>query len=338
MLTVRRFSIWRGILANWRVLAILGAYSLALCASHIFLELRWLALPTLPVSLLGTAVSFYLGFKGNSAYDRLWEARKIWGGIVNTSRTWGIHVLGMVTDQDSTQTSPELLELRRELIYRHIAWLGALRTQLRRPKPWEHLRPGNDRARRTRNTLDQSPERLKSRIQDFVSPKELEWLMGRKNQATQILKLQSDELNSLFKRGKIDDFRHMELAKLLETMFTLQGKCERIKNFPLPRQYATANHWFVMLFVALVPLALVGVFDSSQDHRIWWTIPTSMVLGWVFVFWDQIVDFSENPFEGLFMDIPIDSLSRTIEIDLREMLGEQELPEPEPLCHDGAMM
>lgn len=327
MLTVRRFPIWRALLGSWRSILVLSAYGTFLCIAHVHWGYRWLALPTLPVSVLGTAVSFYLGFKGNSAYDRLWEARKIWGGIVNTSRTWGIHVTGMVTTRETGAEPTELKALHQTLIYRHIAWLGALRTQLRRPKPWEHIKPVNDRFRKMRGTLDQSPERLKSRIEPFMEASEVEWVMQRKNQATQLLKLQSDQIKQLFEQGHIDEFRHMELAKVLETMFTLQGKCERIKNFPLPRQYATANHWFVLLFVTLVPMALVGIFSSSEIYRIWWTIPMSAIIGWVFIFWDQIVDYSENPFEGLFTDIPMDSLSRTIEIDLREMLGEQDLPE-----------
>lgn len=328
MLTVRRFSLWRGIMGNWRSSVVLTLYSTFLCITHVHWDMLWLSLPTLPVTLLGTAVSFYLGFKGNSSYDRLWEARKIWGGIVNTSRTWGIHITGMLTADNEKHTPQELQARHRELVYRHVAWLGALRTQLRRPKPWEHIKPINDVFRKRRGTLDQSPEKLKERIAPFVKENELEWLMARKNQATQILKIQSDEVRKSYQEGYIDEFRHMELAKMLETMFTLQGKCERIKNFPLPRQYATANHWFVILFVTMVPLALVGVFDSAHHDRIWWSIPMSVIVGWVFIMWDTVVDYSENPFEGLFTDIPMDSLSRTIEIDLREMLGETELPGP----------
>lgn len=337
MLTYRRFPLKRAVIASWPVHLALGLYSSLLCIAHTQWGLTSLALPSLPVSLLGTAVSFYLGFKGNSAYGRLWEARKIWGGIVNTSRTWGIHVTGLVFS-DEGQESESLAQVHRTLIYRHIAWLGALRTQLRRPKPWEHNHPANDRARKNRKTLDQSPERLRKRIAPFLNSAEVEFVMARKNQATQILKQQSDALQKLMDEGFVDDFRHMELAKLLETMYTLQGKCERIKNFPLPRQYSTANHWFVTLFIILVPMALVGVFDNSQEHMIWWSVPISIVIGWVFLVWNSIVDFSENPFEGLFMDIPIDSLSRTIEIDLREILGEQELPEPVKPCDDGALM
>ncbi|MEM6930877.1 MAG: bestrophin family ion channel, partial [Myxococcota bacterium] len=291
--------------------------------------LEWLALPALPVTVLGTAVSFYLGFKGNSAYDRLWEARKIWGGIVNTSRTWGAHVVSMVTDRNVTQPLPTpLADVHRELVLRHVGWLSALRTQLRRRKAWEHDLPGNNTYRQDRGMFDMSPARLRRRLEPYVAADELDVLMEAANQATQLVRRQADRLRDLREDGRIDDFRHMELARLLEELYTLQGKCERIKNFPLPRQYASANQWFMIVFLALVPFALLGAFDNGDPLAIWLTVPTAALVGWVFYTWDLIVDYSENPFEGLVNDIPMDALSRTIEIDLLEMLGDTETPEP----------
>lgn len=151
--------------------------------------------------------------------------------------------------------------------------------------------------------------------------------MRKKNQATQLLCVQAAQLKELHEAGVIDDFRQMELAKLLETMFTLQGQAERIKNFPLPRQYATANHWFICCFLTLVPLAMPGALTGTE-LPVWLTIPVSALLGWVFYTWDTVLDFSENPFEGLINDIPMTALTRTIEIDLREMLDETDIPAP----------
>jgi len=218
-----------------------------------------------------------------------------------------------------------------------VAWLGALRTQLRRRKTWEHDAPWNNRFREAIGTLDQSPARLRRRIEPFLPPGEVEPLMAQKNQATQLLRRQGERLSELFEEGRIEDFRHMELVKLLEEMYTLQGKCERIKNFPLPRQYASANRWFVLIFLFLLPPGLLGTMHSYGLPEIyaWGTIPAAMVSGWVFYAWDMVLDYSENPFEGLVNDIPMDALSRTIEIDLREMLGETELPPPVAPVADG---
>ena len=107
---------------------------------------KWLTLPWLPIALLGTAVAFVIGFKNNAAYDRLWEARKIWGAIVNFSRTWGIMTKDYVSNQNAKHpiSDAELKAIHLQLYKRHLAWVTALRFQLRENKPWESiLKPHN---------------------------------------------------------------------------------------------------------------------------------------------------------------------------------------------------
>ncbi len=329
MFTKPRFDFGRAVLWTSEVIPIAGLWSGVLVFARIQFDLEWLQMPALPVGILGTATSFYLGFKGSAAYDRLWEARKVWGGIVNTSRTWGMFTLTFVTDRHvKGETSASVEEIRRELVYRHVAWLAALRTQLRRPKPWEHRERWNDKARGSYHTLDQSDERLAARMEGFISPTEIGAVMAQKNRAAQLIRRQGERLTELLDEGRIEDFRHMELARLLEEFYTLQGKCERIKNFPLPRQYASANHYFIQIFIAMLPFALIGAFSAQNlpNTYLWAVVPTTIVLAWVFWIWDRVLEYTENPFEGLVNDVPIDAMSRTIEIDLREMLGETELP------------
>lgn len=275
-------------------------------------------------------VSFYLGFKGNSSYERLWEARKIWGGIINTSRTWGAFVTTMVS---SSKGDDDEAEVQRVLVYRHIAWLAALRIQLRRRKSWEHDRAHDNNFRTQYGTQDVSDERMRTCMKPFLEAEELERVMKKRNRATQLVQHQAKHIEELLEADYLSDFRHIELANALEEFYTLQGKCERIKNFPLPRQYATANLWFVGLFLFVLPLALVTTFDGHSVD-VWATIPASIMIGWVFFTWDKILDYSENPFEGLVNDIPMNALSRTIEIDLREMLGETDLPQSVAPQHD----
>jgi len=284
------------------------------------------AIPFLPVSLLGTAVSFYLGFKNNSAYDRLWESRKVWGAIVNTSRSWGIQVMDYVTNHfaDSPVPDEELSRIHRELLYRHIGWLTALRHQLRARKPWEHHASVDDAYREYYGVIEFGKEDRATAIQAFLEAPEVETLLARANPATQILARQSARLRELHARGLLDDFRHMELMAILVDLFTQQGKCERIKNYPLPRMYATLTVFFVWMFIAAIPFSLVASF--AEMGMIWLAVPGTMVLSWVFYIWNLVGDYSENPFEGLANDTPMTALSRTIEIDLREMLGETDLP------------
>lgn len=124
----------------------------------------------------------------------------------------------------------------------------------------------------------------------------------------------------------IDDFRHMELEKLLVEFYTQQGASERIKNFPYPRQYATLNKWFIKVFIVLLPFGMLQEFQKLGGNLIWLCIPFSALSSWVFTTMERIGESSESPFEDSANDLPIKAISRTIEIDLREMLGETDIP------------
>jgi putative membrane protein len=304
---------------------------------YYFLGWDWLAIPALPITLIGTIVAFNLGFKNNNAYDRLWEGRKIWGGIVNSSRSWGISSIDFVTNhfRDTKMDEKEIKIIHKRLIYRHIAWLTALRYQLRSEKPWEHHYHKDQIKFRT--SLHMSAEHQKDLAEDitpFLSAEEKKDTLGRSNPAAHIIKLQSADLKQLHAEQLLDDFRHMEMSQLLHEFYTLQGKSERIKNFPLPRQYATMSYLFVMLFIYVLPFGMLSVFAASTPslgaHFIWLTIPACMIVSWVFFTLEKIGDYSENPFEGTPNDVPITSMSRGIEINLRDMLDEQHLPLPIP--------
>lgn len=310
-----------------------GILAAVYVAAYVFLKLDWMLLPWLPISLIGVAVAFFLGFKNNSSYDRLWEARKIYGGIVNSSRTWGIMARDFPSNKflENKMSEKELNSIRKRLIYRHIAWLTALRHQLRMPKSWEHHEPAMDRAREWLGVVEYK-EKLEEALKPYLSERDREYVLSKKNRATTCVALQSKEIHDLCERNVLDEFRHNQMAALLEELYTLQGKSERIKNFPFPRQYATFNVLAAWTFVILMPLGMITAFKEligSSDLHEWWiwaVVPFSALVGWVFFTMDQIGEYSENPFEGLWNDIPITALSRTIEIDLREMLDETDIP------------
>lgn len=291
----------------------------------------WITVPWLPIALIGTAVAFLIGFKNNATYDRLWEARKIWGAIVNSSRTWGIMVKDFVTNRHASNplSAAELKAVHQRMIYRHIAWLTALRFQLRQPKEWETMTKKYNAEYARYYEVPELVNKLEDEIDPLLSREEKEYVLGKKNRATQLISLQSKELRELMDQGLIEDFRHMEMENMLKDFYTQQGKCERIKNFPYPRHFATLNLYFVWLFLILLPLGVLGEFAGFENHLlVWLTIPFSVLASWVFHTMEKIGESTENPFQGGANDIPMTSLSRTIEIDLREMLDETELPEP----------
>ena len=124
------------------------------------------------------------------------------------------------------------------------------------------------------------------------------------------------------------------MQKILLDFFDHQGKLERIKKFPLPRQYANMSFIFTALFIFLLPCGMLGEFAKMGDCMIWITIPIAAIVGWIYVVMELIGDYSENPFEGLGTDIPMLSICRTIEIDLLKMIGETDLPEPIQALND----
>ena len=229
--------------------------------------LKWLHVPWLPLGVLGTAVAFIVSFKNNASYDRLWEARKIWGGIVNTSRSWTIMVKDFITNTHALKklTDQELKDIHKELVHRHIAWLTALRYQLRQEKPWEmHLKSGKSniefRATQFRVCEDEIP--IEQAISGYISDAEYKEVFAKSNKPSQILGIQSRRLKELMQQGLIEDFRHMEMTNILVEFYTLQGKSERIKNFPYPRQFATLNYLFVWVFILLIPYGIMEEFES----------------------------------------------------------------------------
>lgn len=314
---------------------------------------KWLQLPWTPIALVGTAVAFLIGFQNNAAYGRIWEARKIWGGIVNYSRSWSMMIKDMVTNEHAKlpMTDEELAEHKKTFVYRHIAWMTALRHAMRKAKPWEVFR--EHRTNQEWLKMMHIPEfesPLEEDLKPLLSEKEWEYTLGKTNKAATLLSLQSQHLRRLKEQGFIWEFAFLELEGILVEFFNLQGKSERIKNFPYPRQYATLSYDFVRVFVLLLPFGVIPEFskigDSLADsfptiapYFVWLSIPFIVIVAWVFHTMQRIGTVGENPFEGSANDVPISTIARGIEIDLREMIdeGKEQIPEPLPAIYNVQM-
>lgn len=292
-----------------------------------FLGWKWLAIPWVPVALLGTATAFISGFKNTQTYNRTWEARQVYGAIINNSRAFGIMTKDFIRSEDKVLEK----QFHQQIIYRHFAWLTALRFQLREIKSWENIKTKSyNREYLQYYKVPEWEGSLDDELKDFLNEDERQYILSTKNRATQIITLQSSQLKKLNEEGKISDYNYVALENQLKELYDQQGKCERIKNFPYPRQFSSINIYFTNLFCILLPFGFLGEFSKTiekfGENIIWLTIPFSMILGWVFLVLEQIGESTENPFEGNANDIPVTQISRNIEIDLREMLGEKDLP------------
>lgn len=296
------------------------AINLTVIILYEFVGWKWIAIPWVPIALIGTAAAFITGFKNTQTYQRMWEARIIWGGIVNSSRTWGMMVKDFIKNSEDQQ-------IQKELMYRHIAWMTALRFQLREVKSWENVKTKSyNREFMKFYSVPEWNSKLEDELSSYISDAEKQYILSKKNRATHLISLQSNRLKELNEQGKLEPLLWVEMENVLKEFYDLQGKSERIKNFPYPRQFASINYYFINLFVFILPLGLVSEFAKLGEWGVLIMLPFSGLVSWIFTSLEQVGESTENPFEGNANDIPITSMSRTIEIDLREMLDEKEIP------------
>lgn len=297
-----------------------------------FFDVRWLVIPWVAIALIGTAAAFVVGFKNTQTYNRLWEARQIWGSIINSSRSWAILA------RDTVSAEKEEIRL---LVYRHLAWITALRYQMREPRNWESMQLASNKEFARFYKVSEHEIPIEEELKKFLEPDEMSYVLKKKNRATHILSLQSQHLKRLKESGKVTDLDFIELERTLSMLYDHQGRSERIKNFPYPRQFATVNQMFVRLFVGILPFGILQEFGKLTPELgnwfIWLTIPCSLTVGFVFYLMERIGESTENPFEGGANDVPITNISRTIEIDLREMLDETNIP-PATTPHNNILL
>jgi putative membrane protein len=274
-------------------LLLLVLYDLAVVVAYKALHWNWVALPHIPLALFGSAIGIIVAFRNQSSYARWWEARTLWGAIINNSRSWARQVTTVMMPLREVEAG-ELQEVQRRLVYYQIAYAHALRQQLRGLEPWEELKP-------------------------LLSELEIEELHGEKNVPLAIQQWMGALLRQCQVRGWVDIAHWRALDANLDDIVDAQGGTERIKNTPMPKQYDYFPELFVQIYCVMLPLALVMSMG-------WFTPLGSTLVGFIFLALDKIGRDLEYPFENSIYDVPMTSLTTTIEINLRQLLGETELP------------
>jgi len=353
MFTKKKYSARQMLIWTRRELRFFFIWALIVTVLFQIFNLKFLQVPWTALALIGTAVAFLIGFQSNAVYGRLWEARKIWGGIVNDSRMFGIMIKDMITNEYATDpaTETELEATKKTIVFRHIAWLTSLRHAMRQIKPWETYR-SNKKNRQFVDVLH-IPElvtTLEEDLKNYLSAEEFNEVLGKNNKANAVMTLQSSHLRQLKERGLIWEFSFLEFEAKISALITHQGKSERIKNFPYPRQFATLGYDLVNSFILLLPFGIIpafanlgktfaDVFPMISPYFVWLGVPFSAMIAWVFNTMQRIGTVGENPFEGSANDVPISTISRGIEIDLLETIGvdKAKIPDPVPANFDVQM-
>lgn len=290
MLVRKNWTLGEVLRRTWRInLIIIAEVGIALLAYDQFIQ-NYFSIPIAMATVLGTAIAFFIGFTNNQAYDRWWEARKVWGEIVNDSRSWTRSILNYWDEKD-----PQAREVKERLVRRHLSWLHSLKNHLR--------------------GLDSTTYLL------YLNRADRESVSGSDHKPNRLLYLQSEELNRGLKDGYLDPFQFKALDEAVVRMTNQMGKCERIKNTIFPTSYVFFTKFFIFLFISLNAMAL---FDLSG----WWALLFGWIIGYVFytTYYNGLMIM--NPFENAPSDTPMSALTRTLERNLLEMLDEPDLPEP----------
>lgn len=252
-------------------------------------------LPIAFATLPGAFVGVLLAFRTNSSYGRWWEARTLWGSIVNDSRTWVRQLIAFAGQSDDSSS-----EKIRQMSYRQIAWCLALTRSLRKQDA----------------LVD---------ISNLVCSEELAALGTHSNVPNALLLSQAKDLRALHESETIDVWQFVTLEQTLGRLTDAMGGCERIRNTPFPPHYRTWIHYLIYLFIMILPYTFV---DAPAIVMILVTVPVAVA----YLVIEKVALYLENPFTEAMTGTPMSTLSRTIEINIRQMLGEKEIPhELEPV-------
>jgi putative membrane protein len=277
-------------------------YNIGISILDHFYPLDEIHIPLGLITIPGTVIALLIGFRTNSAYDRWWEARIIWGAIVNDSRTWVRQLMTFIPFENKKSTEFHFV---RDLSLRQVAWNYSLTRHLRKQNPTEGL-------------------------EGLIAEDEVGKLKGKNNVPNALLFTQAERLKYAHENKLIDAYQFVQLDRTLTNITDSMGRCERIKNTVFPSSYSLLVEILIYLWIMFLPFGLVDMIGYIL-------IPTTISLAFSFLVIDKIAIYMQDPFENMPSDTPMLSLSRTIEINIRQELEDKHIPLPlEP--KNGALM
>lgn len=262
--------------------------------SVLFLTERYkVLLPNIPLTIpafIGTAISILLSFKLSQSYDRWWEARKVWGNIVNDSRSFIIQLNAFVSKGNEKAI--------KKIAYRQIAWCYSLGQSLRGLNPTEN-------------------------IDKLITHEDLEEIKQFSNKPLALLNIHSKDIKELKENNHLDVFSHLQLDNTLVRLCDAQGKSERIKSTVFPVTYRIFLHGIIYLFVITLSISLVDIEGYFE-------VPLLLLISSAFFLLEKSATHMQDPFENRPTDTAVTAIARTIEINIKQLIKETETPQPHP--------
>ena len=255
-----------------------------------------ITLTTIPFTLIGLPVAIFLGFRNNSAYDRFWEGRKLWGELVLRSRNLARQCLSLVEGEGEARAGDGLGDVRVRMILRAIAFVHTLRDQLRQ-------------------------QALDPRVAGMLGAQEVAQAQHAPNRPDYLMQRMGQDLRQCLGEKRIDPCLAASIDATLSAMTAAAASCERIKNTPVPFSYSLLLHRTAYMYCFLLPFGLV-------DSIGFMTPVVVAIVAYTFFGLDALGDELEEPFGTEPNDLPLDAICRAVEIDLRSALGDEHLPPP----------
>lgn len=284
---------------RFETLTTLSVATVVYCLHH--LKVIDIALPFSIAGILGSALAIFIAFRNQSSYARWWEARTVWGGIINNSRIFARQIIANVDNAVTIGKTNEAdgNAYKKEMIDRQIAFAHSLRLHLRRQDNFNEF-------------------------QHLLFENEFEEIKQKQNRPNILLHTQGLRIKQAMQKEMLGAFDNISMEPNLATFSNWQGACERIKHTPLPMNYQYFTKLFLYVFIFVLPICLIG--DFTKMNIGFMVIPVSFIICFVFAVMNRVGEINENPFENQISDISMTAMCNTIERDLKEMLGEA-LPE-----------
>ena len=278
------------------VLAVNVAIAIAVTWTHGVLGGLKITVTPIPFTLIGLPLAIFLGFRNNSAYDRFWEGRKLWGELVLRSRNLARQCTGLIQGEGPALARNGLQDVRVRMVLRAVAFCGSLRDLLRQHPPDPQL------AR-------------------FLMPREFDRMQGAPNQPDYLMRQMGQDLGQCVRAGRIDACLAAGIDATLSAMTAAAASCERIKNTPIPFSYSVLLHRTAYMYCFLLPFGLVDTLEFMTPVVV-------AIVAYTFFGLDALGDELEEPFGMEPNDLPLDAICRAIEIDLRSALEDEDIPPP----------
>lgn len=257
-----------------------------LCIIKLHFKIITINIPASMPGLLGVVLGLLLVFRNNTAYERWWEGRKILGALVNTSRNFSlqIHTLLPEDRRDEQNHFQALL----------LAFVYALK---------EHLREG-----------------VKMTELKFLDAESYARVNASDHKPTAIVQLLLLHIHSLYEKALVTDFQMLKLMENTDELVDHLGKCERIRNTPMPVSHNILLKFLVFVYVLVLPFALIAELQ-------WWSILVVLVIYYFMMTLVMVAEEIEDPFGSDPNDLPVDQIASNIQNNIREIFT---FPEDEP--------